>query len=192
MAAHAANRRSRTAWDITKAIAFGVVVSALIVIVAALIVVPRATGSTTYTILTNSMAPGLPPGTVIVTQPRAISDIRVGDVITYQVESGKPAVITHRVVGISTDTRGETAFITRGDNNSVNDPEPIIREQVLGVVIYSVPYIGLAINAVTGNAKLLVPVLIAVVFILWGLGYVVSYVLSRKKKQAALPEDDAA
>ncbi|GAA3598344.1 hypothetical protein GCM10022198_23260 [Klugiella xanthotipulae] len=176
----------RRAFTLIRTVLFATVVSALIVLVTAIILVPRITGSTTYTILTNSMAPTLPPGTIIVTQPRDVASIRVGDVVTYQIESGQPEVITHRVVGISKDTRGEVSFIMRGDNNSVNDPKPVIREQVMGVVLYSVPFVGLAINTVTGNAKLWVPVAIAVVFIFWGVGYVIAHFTSQRKTPAIL------
>src|ERR1700710_2266781 len=53
-----------------------------------LVLVPRLTGSTPYTILTGSMVPVMPPGTIVVTRPEPFSSIRTGDVLTYQLVSG--------------------------------------------------------------------------------------------------------
>ncbi|GAB3141144.1 signal peptidase I [Marisediminicola antarctica] len=125
-------------------------VFALAVIV---IVVPRASGSIPLTVLTGSMAPGLPPGTLIVVQPVDVDDLAVGDVITYQIRSGDPAVITHRIIAINAPTTGERTFETKGDNNSDADPDPVGAIQVQGKVWYSVPLVGFANNAVNGENR---------------------------------------
>ena len=65
---------------------------------ALVIVIPALTGGTALTVLTQSMEPRLPPGTLIVIRPTAIDDIKIGDVVTYQIKSGQPAVVSHRVV----------------------------------------------------------------------------------------------
>src|SRR6478752_3117022 len=88
---------------------------AFVALVAALvIVVPAVTGSTPYTILTSSMEPGLPPGTLVVVKPINPDDIVIGTVVTYQLESGEPTVVTHRVVAIQGETvaGGDRQFIT--------------------------------------------------------------------------------
>ena len=73
-----------------------------------LIIVPKATGSQTYTVLTNSMAPKHPPGTFLVVKPAAFSELKYGDIVTFQLESGKPAVETHRIVGFVANALGNT------------------------------------------------------------------------------------
>jgi len=64
------------------------------------VLVPRVAGATPYTVLTGSMSPAYPPGTLVVVRPVDLADVRVGDVVTYQLRSGEPAVATHRVVGV--------------------------------------------------------------------------------------------
>lgn len=118
---------------------------------AVLIVVPFATGSHTYTVLTNSMAPKFPPGTFMVMKPAAFDTLQYGDVITFQLYSGRPDVETHRIVGFGATQDGEKTIITRGDNNGANDPEPVRAMQVKGKLFYAVPYVGFAANAL-GNA----------------------------------------
>ena len=120
---------------------------------AILVVVPKVAGATPLAVLTGSMKPGLPPGTLIIIQPVATNDIRIGDVITYQIRSGEPDVITHRVISIATSGTGERSFTLQGDNNAVADLDPIKPVQVQGRLWYSVPYVGYASTALNGEAR---------------------------------------
>ena len=51
-------------------------------------------------------------------------ELGVGAVITYQMESGRPQVVTHRVVAVVNAIDGERRFLTQGDANEEADPEP--------------------------------------------------------------------
>lgn len=142
---------------------------ALLVLVAALaalvIVVPAISGGSALTVLTSSMAPKYPAGTLIVTKPTPVDDIAVGDVLTYQIESGKPAVISHRVTTRSISTDGDTTFITKGDNNSVADTDPVREEQVRGTLWYAIPMLGWVNTAVAGESRgILVPLVAGSLF----------------------------
>ncbi|KQO38262.1 signal peptidase I [Aeromicrobium sp. Leaf245] len=108
----------------------------------AAVVVPRLVGATPYTVLTGSMRPALPPGTLVVVRPVEMDDISVGDTITYQLRSGEPTVVTHRVVGSGVRTDGTAVLTTRGDANQVSDARPVRQEQVRGRVWYAVPHLG--------------------------------------------------
>lgn len=111
------------------------------VLLVAAVVVPRLSGATTYTVLTGSMSPAYPPGTLLVVRPVPLTDIAVGSVVTYQLESGKATVVTHRVVEVST-LDGETVFRTQGDANPTPDRAWLRSVQVRGVVWYSLPHAG--------------------------------------------------
>ena len=85
----------------------GVVVIAVVVaalaVVAAVGLVPLVTGASTYTVLTGSMRPALPVGTVVVVRPTPVEQIAVGEVVTFLAhDPGTSAtrVVTHRVIGI--------------------------------------------------------------------------------------------
>jgi signal peptidase len=116
-----------------------------------LIVIPVATGSHTYTILTQSMEQKFPPGTFMVMKPAAFDELKAGDVITFQLYSGRPEVETHRIIGFGATQQGEKTLITKGDNNGANDPEPVRAIQVKGKLFYAVPYVGFVANAL-GNS----------------------------------------
>jgi signal peptidase I len=119
-----------------------IIAGLLFALILVLVVVPRLTGSTPYTILTGSMVPTMPPGTIVVTRPEPFSVIRVGDVLTYQIASGQPAVVTHRVLGINVEADGSQTLTMKGDANPSPDLKRVIPKQVRGVVWYSVPYVG--------------------------------------------------
>lgn len=120
---------------------------AVVLAALALIVVPKATGSQTYAVLTSSMAPKYAPGTFLVVRPMPFDELRMGDVVTYQIKSGEPGVITHRVTGFTTSQDGSRLLITKGDNNDAPDEEPVREVQVRGKLLYAVPYVGFAANA---------------------------------------------
>src|SRR5690242_17371784 len=85
------------------------------------ILLPKLAGGATYTILTGSMRPGMPPGTVVVVRPTPADEIRTGDVITFQLKSGDPTVATHRVAKVGLSLDGKPMFFTQGDANTGPD-----------------------------------------------------------------------
>lgn len=119
---------------------------------ALVIIIPAVTGSLPMTILTGSMNPTYPPGTLVIVKPVDTDTITTGDAITYQLESGKPEVVTHRVVAI-TSIDGEKRFVTKGDANEVADPQPVMPVQVRGSVWYAMPYLGWVNTVVNGENR---------------------------------------
>jgi signal peptidase len=125
----------------------------MVLILLATVVVPRVTGSTPYTVLTQSMEPTYPPGSLIVVRPVEPSELAIGTPITYQLRSGEPEVVTHRIVATRQSGRGEQTFITRGDNNGADDENPVQVGQIRGEVWYSVPYMGYVNNWLNGEQR---------------------------------------
>ena len=109
---------------------------------ALLTVVPTLTGARALTVLTGSMDPALPAGSVVVVRPVAPELVRVGDVITFHPRPDDPAVVTHRVVGVTSGSDGRVGFVTKGDANDAPDAAQVLQEQVVGTVWYSLPVVG--------------------------------------------------
>jgi len=124
----------------------------VLALIAVMIVVPKLGGATAYTVLTGSMRPQFPPGTLVVVKPIDPGQLRIGDVATYQLVSGEPEVITHRVAGIGSSLAGDQQFIFRGDANNVED-KPVQPEQIRGRLWYSVPLLGFVNSALTGQQR---------------------------------------
>ncbi|MBX3094473.1 MAG: signal peptidase I [Cryobacterium sp.] len=117
------------------------------------IVVPAVTGSTPMTVLTSSMEPTYPPGTLVIVKPIDEADIRIGDAITYQIASGKPEVVTHRVVSVISSSDGDRRFLTKGDNNASPDAAAVQPVQIRGKVWYAIPWIGYVNNFVSAEVR---------------------------------------
>ncbi|MFJ9389500.1 signal peptidase I [Nocardioides sp. NPDC101246] len=114
---------------------------------------PRIVGGEAFTVLSGSMRPGMPPGSLVVVRPVDPTTLRIGDVITFQLRSGEPAVATHRITGIGTDTTGERVFTTRGDANDADDVKPVRMVQVRGERWYWLPYVGHLNSLLTGEQR---------------------------------------
>ncbi len=152
----------------------------------AAIVVPAVAGATPLTVLTTSMEPTYPPGTLVIVKPIDSGDIRIGDPVTYQIESGKPDLVTHRVVAIAKTTAGGISFTTRGDNNAVADPNPVTVEQIRGKVWYSIPWVGYVNSAVGGaNRAWLLPVFAVILFGYAGWMFVGGFIARGRRREEA-------
>lgn len=107
----------------------------------AVAVVPAAVGGSTLTVLSPSMTPTYPVGTLVVTRPRPIDTIRIGDVVSFtdrDPATGATRTVTHRVVRVDPGPR----FRTKGDANEAKDQEPVLATEVRGVAWYSIPKVG--------------------------------------------------
>ncbi|MGV8884213.1 MAG: signal peptidase I [Microbacteriaceae bacterium] len=155
----------------------------MLLVGALVIAVPAITGSLPLTVLTSSMEPKYPAGTLVVIKPLEARQIVVGDVITYQIESGKPAVVTHRVTAITTGGSGERTFTTKGDNNDIADPEQVREVQIKGKLWYSVPWIGYVANFINGDQRVWLIPAVAVVLFGYAGWMMASFILERKRKR---------
>lgn len=129
----------------------GLLLMVLVFAALALVVVPQAAGYRTYSVATNSMAPKYPAGTFLTVKPVALSELKTGDIITFQLNPERPDVETQRVVGFGITQSGEKTLVTKGDNNGVTSPAPVHARQIKGRLFYAVPYAGYLADAL-GNA----------------------------------------
>ena len=117
--------------------AFTRTICALLLICVAIIGVPRLFGVYEFNVLTGSMTPTYPPGTLVFVQEKDPASIRPGEVVSYIMDEDLN-IITHRVVSNNYDDKTLT---TRGDAN-VSDDAPILYQNVVGVVGFAIPYVG--------------------------------------------------
>jgi signal peptidase len=133
-----------SAWLVILGVGSGVLIAVL---------VPRVAGATPYVVLTDSMRPAMPPGTLVVVKPVSPTDIGIGSVVTYQLRSGEPTVVTHRVVAVGIDEDGDRIFRTQGDANDTPDAGWVRAVQIRGERWYSVPYLGHLSNVITNEQR---------------------------------------
>lgn len=77
-----------------------------------------------YVVVGESMSGSIERGSLLFSQKVPVSELRVGDVITYEPpeRAGARGLVTHRIVSIGRDPRGRPLFRTRGDANPSRDP----------------------------------------------------------------------
>jgi len=127
------------------------------------IAVPKLFGVEFRAVITGSMTPEIPVGSLVVIVPTKAENINLGDDIAF-VDPGE-RVITHRVVEID---REKNLFTTWG---IANDPaardRPNRYENILGVVRWHAPYIGRAFSLVaTASGKIIAVTAIAALYLI--------------------------
>lgn len=100
-------------------------------------------GNRQFVVESGSMEPKIKTGSVVVDQTGP--DYKVGDVITFRV-AGSKDTITHRIVGIKPDNQGAIFYQVKGDANAAPDTNLVAKDNVVGKVAFSIPYIGYLIN----------------------------------------------
>jgi signal peptidase I len=96
-------------------------------------------------VLTDSMLPAIKPGDVVISVGANLKSPKVGDVVTYigKKFDGTPvASFTHRVIG------GEltSGLIVKGDNNDSADVQRPTLNDLQGVVVFTIPFLGLLLT----------------------------------------------
>lgn len=114
-------------------------------------------GLSSFTVLTGSMEPLIPVGSIVYVYKS--NSYGAGDIISFKV--GKINV-THRIVGVVDEKGKEVSqlispvllnskqqnifYKTKGDANKSADSELVAANQVIGVTMFHIPYIGKFVN----------------------------------------------
>ena len=95
-------------------------------------------GHSLFRVVTGSMAPEIPVGTLIISKNTDIDDLEIGDVICFQSMSPsmRGRIITHRVIGKDADAAGVVSLQTKGDANPSADGYPVTTENLVGRVVW--------------------------------------------------------
>jgi len=115
--------------------------------------VSLVTGFKYSLVISHSMNPTLPKGTMIVLEPTSYEDLKVGDIITYKMS--EKLWNTHRVVRIAESGRVVTAgdAQVRADGTKIEDGEIPENKLVGKVVFYNYP-VGSLISFIKENIML--------------------------------------
>jgi len=130
----------------TKVIEMLLFILAILTLLSLLIIVLQKDLSL-FTVTGDSMSPALPAGSIAIVQPVAGSEISTDDIIAYHAPGGRGTTVTHRVVEVTNE--GESlSFQTAGDGNDNSDKSPVPSENVVGKVIFHIPYVGFVLSFV--------------------------------------------
>lgn len=109
----------------------------VLAVLAGLLIIPKLMGYEEMAVLTGSMEPNYPVGSLIFVKEIDPDQLEVGDVITYRLDSD--TVVTHRIVEIDKEAQRVT---TKGDANSSNDGSPVSYSEIVGKAHFKIPYLG--------------------------------------------------
>lgn len=139
-------------------------------------------GIRSMVVLSGSMEPSIQTGAVVYVQPSA--SYNTGDIITFNTESGM--TVTHRIVSEELGDNG-MVYTTKGDANNSIDTELVSQSQITGKALFSVPYLGFAINFLKTPQGLflaiILPTLIFVSLELWAIKKEIEKNVERKVMQ---------
>ncbi len=118
------------------------VMVALVVILALLLVGVRVAGLQVFTVLSGSMEPTYPVGSLIYVKKTEPAQLQAGDVITFLLD--EDTVATHRIVEVIPDAHDTEIlrFRTKGDANDVPDGGLVHCKNVIGSPVFAIPALG--------------------------------------------------
>ena len=119
---------------------------------AATMLVPMAFGYHRYVITGGSMTGTYDRGSIVFDKPVPVSDLEVGDVITYTppADTGAHGLITHRIISMKDHGADGVSYRTKGDANPDADPWRFQLDQpTQAKVAFAIPYLGYGIAALS-------------------------------------------
>lgn len=108
-----------------------------LVALAAVLFVPRILGYQEYAVLSGSMVPKIPVGSLVYDKKPEQKDFEVGKVVTYKLS--EKTLVTHRIVKVDADKKTVT---TRGDANNTEDAAAVPYDNIVGSYKFNIPYLG--------------------------------------------------
>ena len=114
----------------------------VVVVLALLLAGARIFGLQVYTVLSGSMEPNYHVGSVIYVKEVDPGSLEVGDAISFMISEN--TVATHRIIEVLPDEEDPNVirFRTKGDNNDIEDTNPVHCNNVLGKVVGTIPLLG--------------------------------------------------
>ncbi len=119
--------------SLKRILAVGIFVAVLV----AFLLLSNALGVRALSMLSGSMEPEIPTGSLLLVCSVDASSLQVGDVVAYS--PSQETVVTHRIVEV---LDSPLSFRTKGDANSFIDPTAISAEKIQGKVMLYIPFLG--------------------------------------------------
>lgn len=151
-----------------------ILVAAVVLLAVALVGV-RIVGLQPYVVLSGSMEPTYPVGSLIYVKSADYKQLKIGDPITFLVS--EDTVATHRIIEVlpDEDDPNTIRYFTQGDANDAPDGSSVHYKNIIGKPVFSIPYLGYVSNyiqappgkyvAISGCALLMLLVFLPDIFV---------------------------
>lgn len=121
-----------------------------------------------FVVLSGSMAPKFPTGSIVYS--KAISSYNINDVITFKNDSGQ--IVTHRITKILKEN-SNVVYQTKGDANKIVDSTLVPQKNILGKIVFFVPYVGYLIDILKTplgiSLFIILPATMFIVYEIWNI-----------------------
>ena len=138
--------RARLKWNERSEIAKTVFLLSIVVIGTlggyGIFIMSMGTSSPLVVVTSESMEPTLYRGDLLILQAKAPEDIHLLDIVVYLDDTWHTTgPIVHRVIEIQ-EVDGVYYYYTKGDNNAMQDPGERTYDEIVGVVVSTIPWLG--------------------------------------------------
>lgn len=151
-------------------------------LLACILLLPGVFGYTPYAVLSGSMEPQYPVGSVVYVTDVDPSSIREGDAVTFLTADGRTA--THQAYEVDEDSRlirTQGIANVNADGSIMHDADPVPFDRVIGTPKLCVPLLGYVANAVSGIAG-------KATLIILSMAALIPFVISRKTEPGNKPK----
>ncbi|HEX2295989.1 MAG TPA: signal peptidase I [Actinomycetota bacterium] len=152
--------------------------SVVVIVMLVATIGPRVLPYRTFTVLSGSMEPTIPTGSMIFDREVAAADLARGDVVTFHPPGQPEKLVSHRIVRVDETKRGPV-LVTRGDANGVVDDWRIPAQGTGLRYEFHVPYLGYVVGGLLTPVGRLVALTLAA---LW-LGGLALWTIWRPRKE---------
>ena len=147
----------------------------ILMLIAAVIFVPKLFGIEPLIVLSGSMEPTYPTGSLLYVKEIDREDVKEKVPITFYRDESM--LVTHRVIEVKEDG----TYVTQGDANDVADGGSVKYENILGTPVFHVPLLGyLADKLSSTTGKIIYGSVVVVVISLMLMG---DYLFAPEKKK---------
>ncbi|MCD6528572.1 signal peptidase I [bacterium] len=116
------------------------------------------------TVLSGSMEPAIKMGSIVVVKP--VNNYKIGDIITFGPYNKRKPPTTHRIYDIEV-VEGKPVYITKGDANNAPDTREVLKRDIIGKVLFDVPYLGYAVETARKPIGFVLLIIIPAVIIIY-------------------------
>ena len=114
----------------------GTLIILAVIAVSLPLALPRFLGYQAYAVLSGSMEPAIPTGSVVYVETAAARDLEPDEIIAFYSHG---SVVTHRLVQ---NQYFREELVTKGDANAKEDINPVPYSDLIGRVKYHIPVVG--------------------------------------------------
>ena len=151
-------RKEKFLVTIAKTLGTGVFICTILLLIP--LSLPRLLGYKTYNVVSGSMEPEIGIGSLILVKDIDCLQLAEGDIISFY---SNEVPVCHRVVENNTFSE---KLVTKGDANNTEDFETVDYDDVIGIVKYHIPYLGIIGQYFSSTAGKLVIVEVLVLGVL--------------------------